>query len=85
MHCDDKGKKRMKKAVGSVAQKAAEGADSLLSEARKDVVAARSPEPAVDKSTEDMAEAVSKVKGSAEEAATENAETVIKKWTNSLL
>jgi hypothetical protein len=81
MHCDDKGKKRMKKAVGSVAQKAAEGADSLLSEARKDVVAARSPEPAVDKSTEDMAEAVSKVKGSAEEAATENAETVMKDAT----
>ena len=81
MHCDDKGKKRMKKAVGSVAQKAAEGADSLLSEARKDVVAARSPEPAVDESTEEMAEAVSKVKGSAEETATENAETVMKDAT----
>ena len=81
MHCDDKGKKRMKKAVGSVAQKAAEGADSLLSEARKDVVAARNPEPAVDKSTEDMAEAVSKVKGSAEETATENVETVMKDTT----
>lgn len=77
MHCDDKGKKRMKKAVGSVAQKAAEGADSLLSEARKDVVAARNPEPAVNESTEDMAEAMSKVKGSAEETATENAEAVM--------
>ena len=81
MHCDGKSKKRMKKAVGSVAQKAAEGADSLLSEARKDVVAARNPEPAVDKSTEEMAEAVSKVKGSAEETAVENAETVMKDAT----
>ena len=79
MHCDDK--KRMKKAVGSVAQKAAEGADSLLSEARKDVVAARSPEPAVNESTEDMAEAMSKVKGSAEETAEENVETVMKDTT----
>jgi hypothetical protein len=52
---------KLKYAVGSVAQKAAEGADSLLSEARKDVVAARSPEPAVDEATTDMAEAVSKV------------------------
>jgi len=81
MHCDDKNKKRMKKAVGSVAQKAAEGADSLLSEARKDVVAARSPEPAVDQSTEDMAEAMSKVKGSAETTATESAEAVMEDTT----
>lgn len=65
MHCDDKGKKRMKKAVGSVAQKAAEGADSLLAEARQDVADVKKPEPAVDKSTEDMAEAVAKVKDTA--------------------
>ena len=52
---------KLKYAVGSVAQAAVEGADSLLSEARKDVVAARSPEPAVDEATTDMAEAVSKV------------------------
>ncbi len=77
----DENDSREKKAVGSVAQKAAEGADSLLSEARKDVVAARNPEPAVDESTEEMAEAVSKVKGSAEEAATENTETVMKDTT----
>ena len=69
MHCDDKGKKRMKKAVGSVAKKAAEGADSLLSEARKDVVAARKPEPAVEKETAEMAEAVSKITDSAESLA----------------
>ncbi len=52
---------KLKYAVGSVAQAAAKGADSLLSEARKDVVAARSPEPAVDEATTEMAEAVSKV------------------------
>jgi hypothetical protein len=81
MHCDDKGKKRMKKAVGSVAQKAAEGADSLLAEARQDVADVKKPEPAVDKSTEDMAEAVSKVKGSAEETATENTQAVMQDTT----
>ena len=66
---------KLKYAVGSVAQKAAEGADSLLAEARKDVVAARSPEPAVDEATTEMAEAVSKVDAPAEEptdAAQEN-------------
>ena len=57
---------KLKYAVGSVAQAAAEGADSLLSEARKDVVAQRGPEPAMPKEVEEMAEAVSKVKGSAE-------------------
>lgn len=57
---------KQKYAVGSVAQAAAEGADSLLSEARKDVVAARKPEPAMPKEVEEMAEAVSKVQGSAE-------------------
>jgi hypothetical protein len=57
---------KLKYAVGSVAQAAAEGADSLLSEARKDVVAARKPEPAMPKEVEEMAEAVSKVQGSAE-------------------
>ncbi len=78
---NDENDSREKKAIGSVIKKATEGADSLLSEARKDVVAARSPEPAVDKSTEEMAEAVSKVKGSAEETAVENAETVMKDAT----
>jgi hypothetical protein len=58
---------KLRYAVGSVAQKAAEGADSLLSEARKDVVASRSPEPAVDEATTDMAEAVSKVDAPVEE------------------
>ncbi len=62
---------KLKYAVGSVAQKAAEGADSLLAEARKDVVAARSPEPAVDEATTEMAEAVSKVDAPAEEAPVE--------------
>jgi len=57
---------KLKYAVGSVAQAAAEGADSLLSEARKDVVAQRGPEPAMPPEVEEMAEAVSKVKGSAE-------------------
>lgn len=60
---------KKKYAVGSVAQAAAEGADSLLSEARKDVVAARGPEPAMPKEVEEMAEAVSKVQGSAESEA----------------
>ena len=81
MHCDDKGKKRMKKAVGSVAQKAAEGADSLLAEARQDVVDVKNPEPAVNESTEDMAEAVSKVKGSAEEMPAADSETVMQDTT----
>lgn len=78
MHCDDKGKKRMKKAVGSVAKKAAEGADSLLSEARKDVVAARSPEPKVDKATSEMAEAVSKVTKDVEQEASKAGEDNMK-------
>ena len=60
---------KIKYAVGSVAQAAAKGADSLLSEARKDVVAARGPEPAMPKEVEEMAEAVSKVQGSAESEA----------------
>lgn len=60
---------KLKYAVGSVAQAAAEGADSLLSEARKDVVAARGPEPSMPKEVEEMAEAVSKVQGSAESEA----------------
>jgi len=53
---------KLKYAVGSVAQAAAEGADSLLSEARKDVVAARSPERTTPVEMEEMADAVSKVK-----------------------
>ena len=58
--------KKIKYAVGSVAKKAAEGADALLSEARKDVVAARGPERTTPKEVEEMAEAVSKTKASAE-------------------
>jgi len=57
---------KLKYAVGSVAQAAAEGADALLSEARKDVVAARGPERTTPIEVEEMAEAVSKTKGSAE-------------------
>jgi hypothetical protein len=81
MHCNDNKKKRMKKAVGSVAQKAAEGADSLLSEARKDVVAARKPEPAMPKEVMEMAEAASKVKGSAETEAPKVAQENLKDTT----
>ena len=62
---------KLKYAVGSVAQAAAEGADSLLSEARKDVVAARGPERTTPIEVEEMAEAVSKTKGSAEAEAPE--------------
>ena len=47
-----------KYAVGSVAQAAAEGADTLLSEARKDVVAARNPEPAMPEEIQELAETV---------------------------
>ena len=68
MHCNGEGKKkRMKKAVGSVAQKAMEGADSLLSEARKDVVAARGPERVTPVEFEEMAEALTDVKEPAKE------------------
>lgn len=72
---------KLKYAVGSVAQAAAEGADSLLSEARKDVVAARSPDPAVPKEVEEMAMAVSKVQGSAESEAPAIAEENLKETT----
>jgi hypothetical protein len=67
---------KLKYAVGSVAQKAAEGSESLLAEARKDVVAARSPEPAVDEATSDMAEAVSKVDASESVEAGESEENL---------
>jgi hypothetical protein len=72
---------KLKYAVGSVAQAAAEGADSLLSEARKDVVAARNPEPAMPKEVEEMAEAVSKVQGSAESEAPKIVEKNLKDTT----
>ena len=62
---------KLKYAVGSVAQAAAEGADSLLSEARKDVVAAREPEPAVAPEIEELAEAASKVEASPDTQAPE--------------
>lgn len=54
---------KLKYAVGSVAQAAAEGADTLLSEARKDVVAQRSPEPGVGKDDTALAETLAKVDG----------------------
>lgn len=72
---------KIKYAVGSVAQAAADGADSLLSEARKDVVAAREPEPAMPKEVEEMAEAVSKVQGSAETEAPKVIEANLKDTT----
>ena len=72
---------KIKYAVGSVAQAAAEGADSLLSEARKDVVAARGPEPSMPKEVEEMAEAVSKVQGSAESEAPKVAQENLKDTT----
>ncbi len=54
---------KVKYAVGSVAQAAAEGADTLLSEARKDVVAQRSPEPGAGKDDTALAETLAKVEG----------------------
>jgi len=54
---------KLKYAVGSVAQAAAEGADTLLSEARKDVVAQRSPKPGVGKDDTALAETLAKVEG----------------------
>jgi len=69
MHCNGKSKKRMKKAMGSVAKKATEGADELLSAARKDVVKEREPDTGVSEAIAAMADEVSKVKGSAEETA----------------
>ena len=81
MHCTGEGKKkRMKKAVGSVAKKAAEGADSLLSEARKDVVAARSPERVTPVEFEEMAEALEDVK-----ATVDNRKDVVLKDTTKLI
>ena len=81
MHCTGEGKKkRMKKAVGSVAKKAAEGADSLLSEARKDVVAARNPERVTPVEFEEMAEALEDVK-----AAVDDRKDVVLKDTTKLV
>jgi hypothetical protein len=70
--------KKIKYAVGSVAQAAAEGADELLSEARKDVVAARGPERTMPKEVEELGEAIGKVKGSAEAEAPKAIETNMK-------
>ena len=81
MHCDDKGKKRMKKAMGSVAKKAAEGADELLSAARKDVVKEREPDTGVSEAIAAMADEVSKVKGSAEETTQEDTQALMKDTT----
>lgn len=73
--------KKIKYAVGSVAQAAAEGADELLSEARKDVVAARGPERTMPKEVEELGEAIGKVKGSAEAEAPKVVETNMKDTT----
>ena len=81
MHCDDKGKKRMKKAMGSVAKKAAEGADELLSAARKDVVKEREPDTGVSEAIAAMADEVSKVKGSAEETTQDMTQELMKDTT----
>ena len=81
MHCDDKGKKRMKKAMGSVAKKATEGADELLSAARKDVVKEREPDTGVSEAIAAMADEVSKVKGSAEETTQEGTQELMKDTT----
>lgn len=54
---------KLKYAVGSVAQAATEGAATLLSEARKDVVAQRSPKPGVGKDDTALAETLAKVDG----------------------
>jgi hypothetical protein len=72
---------KLKYAVGSVAQAAAEGADSLLSEARKDVVAQRGPEPAMPKEVEEMAEAVAKVEPSTQKGSSEIVQKNIKDTT----
>ena len=64
---DQLNRNREGKAVGSVIQKATEGADELLSAARKDVVKEREPDTGVSEAIAAMADEVSKVKGSAEE------------------
>ena len=69
------------KAVGSVIKKATEGADSLLSEARKDVVAARKPDLPAPKEVMEMAEAVADVKGSAEEMQMDSVQETMKDTT----
>ncbi len=72
---------RERKAVGSVIKKATEGADSLLSEARKDVVAARKPDLPAPKEVMEMAEAVADVKGSAEEMQMDSVQETMKDTT----
>lgn len=81
MHCNGKSKKRMKKAMGSVAKKATEGADELLSAARKDVVKEREPDTGVSEAIAAMADEVSKVKGSAEETTQDNTQALMKDTT----
>ena len=72
---------KLKYAIGSVAQAAAEGADSLLSEARKDVVASREPEPAMPEEVQEMAEAVAQVQPSEGEESPVAAESNLKDTT----
>ena len=81
MHCNGKSKKRMKKAMGSVAKKATEGADELLSAARKDVVKEREPDTGVSEAIASMADEVSKVKGSAEETAAGSSDNIMSETT----
>lgn len=71
----------MKKAMGSVAKKATEGADELLSAARKDVVKEREPDTGVSEAIAAMADEVSKVKGSAEETTQEGTQELMKDTT----
>ena len=73
--------KRDKKAMGSVIQKATEGADELLSAARKDVVKEREPDTGVSEAIAAMADEVSKVKGSAEETTQEGTQELMKDTT----
>ena len=78
---DQLNRNREGKAVGSVIQKATEGADELLSAARKDVVKEREPDTGVSEAIAAMADEVSKVKGSAEETTQEGTQELMKDTT----
>ena len=78
---DQLDRNREGKAVGSVIQKATEGADELLSAARKDVVKEREPDTGVSEAIAAMADEVSKVKGSAEETTQEGTQELMKDTT----
>ena len=78
---NDENDSREKKAVGSVIKKATEGADELLSAARKDVVKEREPDTGVSEAIAAMADEVSKVKGSAEETTQDMTQELMKDTT----